>query len=91
MGHDQKVWKGLASFLQLSYLILIPIVLCTLLGKWLESLWDTGGILMVILILLGIAGGLRNLYMWALAQVHQSKKDEKRRGFDEGDQDHVRR
>lgn len=90
MGQDRKVWKGLASFLQLSYLILIPVVLCTLLGKWLESKWDTGGILMVILILLGIAGGLRNLYMWSLAQVHMSQKEEKRRGFDEGDQNHVR-
>lgn len=85
MAKDRKVWKGLASFLQLSYLILIPIVLCTLLGRWLESKWDTGGILMVVLILIGIAAGLRNLYMWILAQIHLSHKDEKRRGFDEGE------
>ena len=90
MGQDRRVWKGLASFLQLSYLILIPVVLCTLLGKWLESKWDTGGILIVIFILLGIAGGLRNLYRWSIAQVRMSQKEEQRRGFDEGDQNHVR-
>lgn len=85
MAKNRKVWKGLASFLQLSYLMLIPIVLCTLLGKWLESKWDTGGILMVVLILVGIAAGLRNLYVWIQAQIRLSEKDEKRRGFDEGE------
>ena len=89
MNQNRRIWKSLASFLQLSYLILIPIVLCTLLGSYLERRFETGGIIMVILILLGIAGGFRNLYMWAMAQVKEGRKDEKRRGIDEGDQDHV--
>lgn len=85
MSQSRKVWKGLASFMQLSYMILIPVVLCTLLGYFLERKWDTGGILMVICIVIGIVAGLRNLYMWILAQIRLSQKDEKRRGFDEGE------
>ncbi len=81
MKTDRRLWKSLASLTQLSYLILIPILLCLLLGLWIDGKTGNRGIWTVILVVVGIAAGLRNLWIWCMRQVNDNKQEEGRRGF----------
>lgn len=83
MKEDKKLWQGLASFTQLSYLILIPILLCLLLGKWIDDKAGSEGLWTAIFVIVGIAAGLRNLWVWCQRQTRRNQQEEGRRGFGE--------
>ncbi len=54
--------KALALFTQLAISMIVPIFLCLLLGRWLDNIFHTGGILLIIFLILGIAAGFRSIY-----------------------------
>ena len=81
MKTDRRIWKSLASLTQLSYLILIPILLCLFLGLWIDGKTGNSGIATAILVVIGIAAGLRNLWVWCMKQINDNRREEGRRGF----------
>lgn len=84
MKADKALWKSLALLTQLSYLILIPMLLCLLLGRWIDQKTGQDGLWTLILLLVGLLAALRNFIVWCRRQVQRSRQEEERRGFDEG-------
>ena len=60
---DRKIARALALVTQLSFSMLIPIVLCLFIGIRLDRYFDTSPVLMLVFILLGIGAGFRSVYM----------------------------
>ena len=54
--------KALALFTQLAISMIVPIFICLFIGKWLDSLFHTGGIFLIIFLILGIGAGFRSIY-----------------------------
>lgn len=70
---DVKMLENLALLSQVAFMMITPILLSVLLGKFLEDRFDTGGILLLISILLGTGAAFMNLYKLA---IHKSKDGE---------------
>lgn len=58
-----KSLKPLVLLTQLAIQMIVPIFLCLLLGKWLDSLFKTSPILLIIFVILGVGAGIRNMYL----------------------------
>ncbi len=43
--------------------MLVPIFICVFIGKWLDRLFDTSPILMIIFIIIGVGAGFRSIYV----------------------------
>ena len=54
--------KALALFTQLAISMIVPIFICLFIGKWLDSFFHTGGIFLIIFLILGIGAGFRSIY-----------------------------
>lgn len=59
--HNRDVVKALSMVSQLGITMLVPIVLCFFLGRWLDNMLGTG-CLMIIFTILGILAAYRNLF-----------------------------
>jgi ATP synthase protein I len=42
--------------------MLVPIIMCVFIGKWLDGYFGTNGILLIIFIILGVGAGFRSVY-----------------------------
>ena len=73
MKLDKDVVATLALISQLGLSMIVPILLCTYLGVWLEKKIDFP--FTIIFIVLGILAGVRNAY--ALLKAYLKKKGEK--------------
>lgn len=58
---NRDVVRALALITQLGLNMLVPIVLCFFLGRWLDGVFHTG-FLLPVFIILGILTAYRNLY-----------------------------
>ena len=72
MKMDKGVFETLALISQLGLSMVVPILLCTYLGVWLEN--KTSFPFTIIFIVLGILAGVRNVY--ALLKKYLGKKSE---------------
>lgn len=54
----------------------ISVVLCSLIGYWLDGVFDTGNILLISGVILGSAGGFINLLKGLKSLDRQRKKDD---------------
>lgn len=55
--------KAWALILQIGISMLVPILLCIFVGIWLDKVFDTKPILMIIFIILGVGAGFRSVYV----------------------------
>lgn len=62
MKNDKSVWKSLTMITQFSINMLVPIIICSALGMFLDKKCGTSFIV-IILFFLGAAAGFRNIYI----------------------------
>lgn len=60
---DKKILKALSLVTQLALSMAVPIFLCTFAGIGLDRLFGTSPFFLLVLILLGIGGGFRSVYI----------------------------
>lgn len=77
MKHNKIIFETLALISQLGISIIVPIVMCTFAGVFLENKFSIS--ITVPLIILGILSGVRNAY-YLLKDAHKKmeKKNEER-------------
>lgn len=71
----KDIVKALGLFSQIGLSMLAPILLCTFIGSFLDETFNTGGILLIVMLLLGIGAGFRGVYM--LTKEFYKDRDEK--------------
>lgn len=59
----REIGKALALVTQLGVSMLVPIFLCLLIGTFLDKVFHTGSVFMLVFIILGICAGFRSVYM----------------------------
>ena len=74
MKDRQKIFRAYTTISQLGINILVPILMCTILGRWLENKFSWP--VFVPLMLLGVAAGIRNgcVYMSKILKDIDDKK-----------------
>ena len=72
-NHD--VFKALALITQLGIGMLVPVVLCFFIGRWLDNLLNTGFFIIIFLIL-GILAAYRNLFVYTRPLLKGTKERE---------------
>lgn len=72
---DHNVFKALALISQLGIGMIVPIILCLFIGRWLDQLLGTGFFVIVFLIL-GIMAAYRNLYVYTRPLIKGNKERE---------------
>ena len=64
VNYDKGVYRSLTQILQFGINMLVPIILCTFLGIFLDRILGTSFIVIILFFLGAIAGG-RNVYIFA--------------------------
>ena len=59
----KEIGKALALLTQIGISMIVPIFLCLVLGSFLDKIFHTGNVFMVVFIILGICAGFRSVYM----------------------------
>ncbi|MCR5604588.1 MAG: AtpZ/AtpI family protein [Lachnospiraceae bacterium] len=89
MNYDKGVYRSLTQILQFGINMIVPILLCTFLGIYLDRFFHTS-FLVIIMFFIGAAAGGRNVYIFARqifgkppvhdeVKVHTSDFDESKR------------
>ncbi|MFP4697381.1 MAG: AtpZ/AtpI family protein [Eubacteriales bacterium] len=73
MKIDPQVLKGLVLVNQIALNMIIPILICLFLGKWLVDYFRWNEIFIILFILLGILVSLRNLFVITKKFSNQKK------------------
>lgn len=55
--------KAWSLILQLGISMVVPIFLCLMAGIWLDKVFSTAPVIMIIMILIGIGAGFRSVYI----------------------------
>lgn len=74
-----SIAKGLASITQLGLSIIIPIVLCTLLGVFLKNKFGIPDYVVVILTLLGVFSGISSAVSYLKSFLKQTEKEDQQK------------
>lgn len=64
MKYKKSVYQSLVQITQFGLYMLIPILLCTFIGIWLDK-WLKTSFLVIIFFFLGAAAGGRNIYIFS--------------------------
>lgn len=64
MNYDKGVYRSLTQILQFGINMIVPILLCTFLGIYLDRFFHTS-FLVIIMFFIGAAAGGRNVYIFA--------------------------
>ncbi|MCT4597578.1 MAG: AtpZ/AtpI family protein [Vallitalea sp.] len=75
MKFDSNVLKSLSLISQVGFLMAIPIIGCILFGNFLDGIFDTGAIFLIVFTILGVLSAFRNLYVIAMKGSNRRKKD----------------
>ncbi len=76
MKNQKKVFQSLTLILQFGLNMIVPIVLCTMLGAWLGKKYDIP-VITVPLFIMGALAGFTNIYKMAKKIYGLSKTDRK--------------
>ncbi len=68
--------KNLTLVSQLGFNMITPILLCTLLGVFIDEKLGTTPIFLLVLMILGVAAAFRNLFYHTGKQIKKEDKDE---------------
>lgn len=74
MNYKQSVFRTFALISQLGISILVPVLLCTFLGTWLEE--KTSFPVFIPLLIIGVLAGIRNAYYLA-RHANEDPEDKK--------------
>lgn len=64
MKYQRDVFRGVTLIIQFGINMLVPILLCTFLGMFLDRIFGTS-IIVIVLFFLGAVAGFRNIYIFA--------------------------
>ena len=59
----REIGKALALVTQIGVSMIVPIFLCLVLGSFLDKIFHTGNILMIVFIILWVCAGFRSVYI----------------------------
>lgn len=78
MKHKNQVFQTISLISQLGISIIVPVLLCTVIGVFLDKKFSCS--LTIPLIILGVLAGVRNAYVLVrhVSDVITSKEDEKK-------------
>lgn len=76
MNYKRSVYRTLTLVSQLGISIVVPVLLCTFLGSWLEDKFHLP--LFIPLVVLGVLAGLRNAYI-LVVHANEDPDDKKKR------------
>ena len=76
MKNQKKVFQSLTLILQFGLNMIVPIVLCTMLGAWLGKKYDIP-VITVPLFIMGALAGFTNIYKMAKKMYGLGKTDRK--------------
>lgn len=71
--------ESFAVFSQMGFMLATPVVLCVLLGIWLDKKAGTNMIFFILFLVLGIVGGVTAVYKQVMAEVRKGKKTGEKR------------
>lgn len=71
---NRPILKALSLILQLGITMMVPIFLCLFLGIWLDRLFGTG-FLVIVLLVLGMLAGFRNAYYMVQSFTRDDRKE----------------
>ncbi|MGN1318389.1 MAG: AtpZ/AtpI family protein [Lachnospirales bacterium] len=57
---NAKAWS---LILQIGISMIVPIILCLLIGIWLDKFFGTAPVIMIVMIILGVGAGFRSVYV----------------------------
>jgi len=77
MKMNSKILKSLSLVSQLGLMMAVPIFLCMLLGIFLDNVFGTKVVFLIIFTILGVLSAFRNLFVFGLKM---GKKDDDKRG-----------
>lgn len=87
----EKPYKYLAMISQIGISVLVPVGMMIFIGKVLDYYFHTGNLLIIILAVLGVMAGLRNLYVIPMRMSEQAlKRDAENKTEEEKAQDKKR-
>lgn len=73
-NNREKPYKYLAMISQIGISVLVPVGIMIFIGKVLDFYFHTGNMLVIILAVLGIMAGLRNMYVIPLRMSERALK-----------------
>jgi len=73
-NNREKPYKYLAMISQIGISVLVPVGIMIFIGKVLDFYFHTGNLLVIILAVLGIMAGLRNMYVIPLRMSERALK-----------------
>lgn len=59
----KEITKALSMLFQVGITMLVPIFMCVIIGAFLDNIFHTGGICVIIFVILGVGAAFRSLYM----------------------------
>lgn len=76
-----EISKALSKLTQVAINMMVPILMCLFLGKWLDQKFNTGVVFLFIFLVLGIASSFRNLYVFVIKDFSKEQKKEEEGGY----------
>lgn len=73
-SEKEKPYKYLAMISQIGISVLVPVGIMIFIGKVLDFYFHTGNMLVIILAVLGVLAGLRNMYVIPLRMSEKAQK-----------------
>lgn len=73
----KTIAKGFTLVSQLGYIMVTPILVCVLVGGFIDQKAHTEPIFTIILLLLGVGGAFRNLFYYVGKEIKKEDKDDK--------------
>ena len=68
--------KAFSLLSQVGIHMLVPIILCLFIGKWLDKKFGTNILFLIIFIVLGVLSSFRNLYVLVIKQYKPETQEE---------------
>lgn len=59
----KDVIRAWSLLIQLGISMIIPIIFCLFIGRWIDGFFGTKPVFMIIFIIMGVAAGFRSVYM----------------------------
>ena len=78
MKNKRSVFQAFAMIMQFSLNMIVPIVMCTLLGVWIDEKFHIP-VITVPLFLMGALAGFRNIYIMAKKIYQDDSKTQKKK------------
>lgn len=78
MNNKNKVIQAFSMVIQIGISVLVPVAMCVALGMWLDRIFETSWI-MIVLMILGFGAAFRNVVILTRGFYHRDMINEARR------------